>query len=992
MPGQFLTTFDRKHLAGFPEEIPEDHLIKHFTLSRTDLLLVKDLRRDRNRLGFSVQLCAVRYLGFCPDNLSETPFPILEYVAGQLDTPASFELLEAYGNRGQTRTDHLNRINDYLGFRKASPEDLKDLENWLLERALEHDKPSFLFMLACERLFTEKILRLGVTILERMVISARQQAQDHIYKKLDFLLTDELKRFLDQILVPVDDLGQTALSWLRFGATSNTPAEILKTIEKLDFLKKHRISDWDLSMINPNRRKFMAQLGRRSTNQGLQRAVPQRRYPVLLAFLQRTYEEVIDELIELFDRCLADCYTRAKGDLKKFHLLIAKTTNEKLRMLRTVGQILLNPEVSGDELRARIYKFYPEEKFRMAIDECDSLIRPKEDHSYDFLGNRYSYIREFAPKFLESLGFESNQENDPLLVAVDILRNLNTTGKRKVPRDAPIGFIQKSWRPFIKDESGETVRRYYEISTLWHLRGALRSGDVWVKNSRRYANPESYLIPKEQWPAMRSEACRILGLPENPEERIRERKDELKKALQELDNKIVKKDGVCIENGELIVSRLRAEEQPVSVKKMQELIAHRLPRIDLTDLLIEVDNWIKFTDHFEHASTKQPRNPGLLTNLYASILAQANNHGLDKMAEISGLSYTQLSWCTNWYIREETLQKAINELVNYQFGQPLAHYWGGGTMSSSDGQRFPVSVKARNTTIIPKYYGYGRILTFYTWTSDQLSQWKCKTAPSTTRDATYVLDGMLDNETELPLYEHTTDTAGYTELIFAFFDLFGFMFSPRIRDLGNQNMYRYDKDIQYKKIDEILKGTINTQKVFKQWDTFLRIMASLKLGWVTASLFISKLQSQPKQSSLTKALQEYGRLVKSIYIPRYICREEQQRRVSLQLNKGEALHSLRQWLMFAEEGQIKKSQLQDQANQASALTLVTNAIIVWNTRYMQAVIDQLKKEGYHISDSDIAHISPCRFNHINKHGRYTFNVEKEQGRQGLRPLRNSKTP
>jgi TnpA family transposase len=47
--------------------------------------------------------------------------------------------------------------------------------------------------------------------------------------------------------------------------------------------------------------------------------------------------------------------------------------------------------------------------------------------------------------------------------------------------------------------------------------------------------------------------------------------------------------------------------------------------------------------------------------------------------------------------------------------------------------------------------------------------------------------------------------------------------------------------------------------------------------------------------------------------------------------------------LFADEGQIKKSQLQEQANQASALTLVTNAIIVWNTVYMQAVIEQLKQ-------------------------------------------------
>ena len=138
--------------------------------------------------------------------------------------------------------------------------------------------------------------------------------------------------------------------------------------------------------------------------------------------------------------------------------------------------------------------------------------------------------------------------------------------------------------------------------------------------------------------------------------------------------------------------------------------------------------------------------------------------------------------------------------------------------------------------------------------------------------------------------------------------------------------------------------------------------------------------------------QEYGRFMKSIYIPRYICRENQQRRVSLQLNKGEALHYLRQWIMFAEEGKIKKSQLQDQANQASALTLVTNAIIVWNTRYMQVVIDQLKAEGYSINDDDLAHISPCRFDHINKHGRYTFNVEKEWKRQTLRPLREPRNP
>lgn len=166
------------------------------------------------------------------------------------------------------------------------------------------------------------------------------------------------------------------------------------------------------------------------------------------------------------------------------------------------------------------------------------------------------------------------------------------------------------------------------------------------------------------------------------------------------------------------------------------------------------------------------------------------------------------------------------------------------------------------------------------------------------------------------------------------------------------------------------------------------MLASFKYGWVTASLFISKLQSHPRQSKLAKAIQEYGKIIKSIHIPKYICRKERQARVSKQLNKGEALHDLRKWLLFADSGKIQKSQLEDQATQASALTLVTNAIIVWNTRYMQAVIDQLKEEGYSINDEDLSHISPCRFDHINKHGHFLFNIEKELNRNGLRPLNN----
>jgi TnpA family transposase len=120
---------------------------------------------------------------------------------------------------------------------------------------------------------------------------------------------------------------------------------------------------------------------------------------------------------------------------------------------------------------------------------------------------------------------------------------------------------------------------------------------------------------------------------------------------------------------------------------------------------------------------------------------------------------------------------------------------GGGTLSSSDGQQFPVQGKVRNARALPRYFGYGQGITFYTWSSDQFSQYDTKVISSTIRDATNVRDAILDNETDLSILEHTTDTAGYTDIVFGLFDLLRMQFSPRLCDLGDQQLYKLTTDV-----------------------------------------------------------------------------------------------------------------------------------------------------------------------------------------------------
>jgi len=87
-------------------------------------------------------------------------------------------------------------------------------------------------------------------------------------------------------------------------------------------------------------------------------------------------------------------------------------------------------------------------------------------------------------------------------------------------------------------------------------------------------------------------------------------------------------------------------------------------------------------------------------------------------------------------------------------------------------------------------WGTARDSPFTVGPRNQLSQYGSKPVIITARDATYVLDAILGNETELAILEHTTDTAGATEIIFALFDLLGLRFTPRYAISASRRLYR----------------------------------------------------------------------------------------------------------------------------------------------------------------------------------------------------------
>jgi TnpA family transposase len=440
---------------------------------------------------------------------------------------------------------------------------------------------------------------------------------------------------------------------------------------------------------------------------------------------------------------------------------------------------------------------------------------------------------------------------------------------------------------------------------------------------------------------------------------------------------------VDLDSGELHVRRLPGLERPEPTSALATDIANRLPEVDLADVLIDVDGWTRFSEELTHAHGATPRQPRLREHRYAALLAHACNLGYARMGQAARIDPQQLAWTTQWYLRPEALDAANARIVNAHHALPLAQHLGSGRFSSSDGTRRPVGVDSPDARAVSRYIGRGRGITFYVWTSDQHTHYATRVIRTTVRDATYVLDGILDNQTELPIAKLTTDTAGYSDLVFALFDLLGLQFAPRLAGLPERRLYRPGPTLDTP-AGRLLAHPLNRDLIRDSWDELVRCAASLSDGTVTASLLISRLQAAGAKLPLTRALQEHGRLIKTRFVLGYLADEAERRAIGRQLNKAESLHALHDWLFHGRHGTVRLHTLERQSAQAHCLHLVSNAVIYWNTIYTQLTLDDLQHEP---AGDELGGLTPTIFEHVNALGTYDFDTARPAGQ--LRPLRST---
>ena len=400
-----------------------------------------------------------------------------------------------------------------------------------------------------------------------------------------------------------------------------------------------------------------------------------------------------------------------------------------------------------------------------------------------------------------------------------------------------------------------------------------------------------------------------------------------------------------------------------------------------------------FAKEFTHQSERSGRVADLELSLCAVLLSQACNVGLEPLVELGhpALSRDRLEWVGHHFLRAETIAAANSRLVETQAGIATAQVWGGGEVASADGLRFVVPVRTIHAGHNRKYFGASRGITYYNFTSDQFTGLHGIVIPGTTHEAAFLLEGLLEQQTLMRPMEMMADTAAYSDVIFGLFYLLGYQFSPRIADIGEARFWRIDPNADYGSLNALSKNRIQTERIVRNWDDLLRIAGSLKMGTVSASELVRSLLRGKRPSGIARAIAELGRISKTLYLLHYIDDEAYRRRILVQLNRHESRHSLAREVMHGQRGEIRQRYREGQEDQLGVLGLVLNIIVLWNTIYLDAALEHLRKRGEKISPEDVARLWPLGFEHINLLGRYSFHLPESVRKGHLRPLQRAGT-
>ncbi|HVB79831.1 MAG TPA: Tn3 family transposase [Candidatus Binataceae bacterium] len=418
--------------------------------------------------------------------------------------------------------------------------------------------------------------------------------------------------------------------------------------------------------------------------------------------------------------------------------------------------------------------------------------------------------------------------------------------------------------------------------------------------------------------------------------------------------------------------RDEAEEQPEGVELAHTTLYREIGRVQLPTLLLELDARVHFSWKL---LGRQPKHAQELLGVYGALLAAGTDlesRGVAGM--IRGVHESTIRRYMRLFEAESAMREANDALLHFGRSHNIVNHWGTGYEASSDLMSLDASKHLYDARVDPKRRVHG--MGVYQTILDQWGILYDQPLPPLRRQVGAAIEGVV-RQRSTSIRWLAVDTHGHTHLGHGLSKLLAFDLCPRQHDMRHQWLHLPRDWPEVPGLESVLRRDIDLDLIHAELDELLRVAASIHDGYGSATFLLERLGSAARGSRLQRAGTQFGQLWGAVYHCDYAAQEPFRRNIHRILVRGESVHQLERVIHTGPIRSDRGRRREERVLISGALTLLTNAVIAYNTWKLHRALERRRAAGRDVpSDAIIAHIAPIGFWHINFHGVYRFPLER----------------
>lgn len=974
-----MASIERTAYPRFPRTLTLKDLHATFTPRPEEIEWVAGFARSApRRLALLVNLKCFQFLRYFPA-IDAIPAEIVEHISASLGMQPVHAI--SYPDSNISPYRHHKAIRTLLGVTPYEHVKTRPITVEISQRAAAIvDTRVDIINITVEELVRSGYELPAFSTLDTIAEKAHAAVESALYKKISQRLSSAQRQWLDSLLDTELPQRRSLYHQIKRSAKKASRKHLDLVLDQLNWLESLPDPGTLLEDVPANKLRHLSDRAAVLDAAEMKDYNPAKRQTLILALIHHMRIGARDDIAEMFIRRISAIHKSAREELQVLQARQRELSEELVATLEQVVEILaegMEDAPTGRRIRDLLA---PHGSLERLQGDCEAIRVWSGGNHLPLLWKPFKSWRAAMFQMAKVLVFHPATQDKALLKALDIVMENEHRKAEWIAEEVDLSFASERWHKLVRRSHGlgnPTNRRYLEVCVFSHLASDLRSGDVCIEGAGTFADYRGQLLSWKECEALLPEYCDRIGIAVNPQAFVENLKSMLADTAAQVDSEFPQHAGdVSIgANGEPTLRRVTAREIPASAIALQAAIDSRLVPRNLLDILANIEHWTGFTRNFGPQSGDDPKLRNARERYLLTVFAMGCNLGPHQAARhlSNGVTPHQLSYVNQRHMSLEQLDNACRDLAELYLRLELPKLWGDGTKVAADATHHNFY---EQNLLVGMHFRYKRMgAVAYRHVADNYIANFRSFIPPGMLEAIYVIEGLMKAGLSVQPDTVYSDTHGQSEVVFAFTYLNGIQLMPRIRNWKDLKFYKADKATKYKHIDRLFSDVVDWKLIQNHWQDLMQVAISIQQGKVASPMLLRKLSHDGRHNRLFAAARELGRVLRTIYLLRWISQKEMRQEVTATTNKIESYHAFTKWLDFGGDV-ITENDLNEQQKRVRYIDLVASAVILQNTVDMMRIIQELYAEGEQIAVEDATYMSPYGTTGVKRFGNYFLDMKR----------------